>query len=101
MEESLAAMDSFSERTEANIDKSNVPGEWETLEDEVYEEEISEETLPFNFQIAITVLEEDEEEIETDFVEALSEIGGQKQFPCDSCDKVCKSKGRKVASQGR
>ena len=71
MEESLAAMDSISEPTEANIDKSNVTEEWETLEDEVYEEEISEETLPFNFQIAITVLEEDEEEIETDFVEAL------------------------------
>ena len=31
MEESLAAMDSISEPTEANIDKSNVPEEWETL----------------------------------------------------------------------
>ena len=31
MEESLAAMNSISEQTEANIDKSNVPEEWETL----------------------------------------------------------------------
>ena len=31
MEESLAAMDSISGPTEANIDKSNVPEEWETL----------------------------------------------------------------------
>ena len=29
----------------------------------------------------------------TDFVEALSEIGGENQFSCNSCDKVCKSKG--------
>ncbi len=63
------------------------------LEDKQYEEELSEEMLAFNFEIAIAVLEEDEEDIETDFVEALSEIGGEKQFPCDSCDKVCKAKG--------
>ena len=92
MEESLAAMDPISEPIEANIDKSNVSEEWGTLKDELYEEEISKETLPFNFEIAITVLEEDKEDIETDFKEALSEIGGEKQFPCDSCDKVCKSK---------
>ena len=41
----------------------------------------------------MAVLEEDEGYIETDFVEALSEIGGENQFSCDSCDKVCKSKG--------
>ena len=87
MEESLAAMVSISEPTEASIE------EWETLEDEQYEEELSEETLPFNFEIAIAVLEEDEEDMETYFVKSVSEIGGKKQFPCDSCDKVCKSKG--------
>ena len=45
-----------------------------THEDEIYEEELSEETLPFNFEVALAVLEEDKEDIETDFVEALSEI---------------------------
>ena len=93
MEESLEAIDAIAEPVEANIDESKVPEEWGILEDEQYEEELSEEMLPFNFEIAIAVLEEDEEDIETDFVEALSEIGGEKQFPCDSCDKVCKSKG--------
>ena len=87
MEENLAAMVSISEPTEASIE------EWETLKDELYEEELCEETLPFNFEIAIAVLEEDEEDMETYFVKAISEIGSKKQFPCDSCDKVCKSKG--------
>ena len=93
MEESLEAIDAIPEPVEANIDESKVPEEWGILVDEQYEEGLFEETLPFNFEIAIAVLEEDEEDIETDFVEALSEIGGEKQFPCDSRDKVCKSKG--------
>ncbi len=93
MEESLEAIDAIPEPVEANIDESKVPGEWGILEDEQYEEQLSEEMLPFNFEIAIVVLKEDEGDIETDFVEALSEIGGEKQFPCDSCDKVGKSKG--------
>ena len=65
----------------------------EILEDQQYEEELSEDKLPFNFETAMAFLEEDEGDIETDFVEALSEIRGENQFPCDSCDKVCKSKG--------
>ena len=78
MEESLEAIDAIPEPVEANIDESKVPEEWGILEDEQYEEELSEDMLPFNFEIAIAVLEEDEEDIETDFVEALSEIGGEK-----------------------
>jgi uncharacterized C2H2 Zn-finger protein len=104
MEESLEAIDAILEPVEANIDESKVPEEWGILVDEQYEEGLFEETLPFNFEIAIAILEEDEEDIETDFVEALSEIGGEKQFPCDSCDKVCKSKGgltRHVTSKHR
>ena len=93
MEESLASIDAISEPVKAHIDESKVPEEWGILEDQQYEEELSEDKLPFNFEIAMAVLEEDEGDIETDFVEALSEIGGENQFPCDSCDKVCKSKG--------
>ena len=93
MEESLESIDAISEPVKAHIDESKVPEEWGILEDQQYEEELSEDKLPFNFEIAMAVLEEDEGDIETDFVEALSEIGGENQFPCDSCDKVCKSKG--------
>ena len=90
MEESLEAIDAIPKPVEANIDESKVPEEWGILVDE---EGLFEETLPFNFEIAIAALQEDEEDIATDFVEALLEIGGEKQFPCDSCDKVCKLKG--------
>ena len=93
MEESLESIDAISEPVKAHIDESKVPEEWGILEDQQYEEELSEDKLPFNFEIAMAVLEEDEGDIETDFVEALSEIGGENQFPCDRCDKVCKSKG--------
>ena len=93
MEESLESIDAISEPVKAHIDESKVPEEWGILEDQQYEEELSEDKLPFNFEIAMAVLEEDEGDIETDFVEVLSEIGGENQFPCDSCDKVCKSKG--------
>ena len=93
MEESLESIDAISEPVKAHIDESKVPEEWGILEGQQYEEELSEDKLPFNFEIAMAVLEEDEGDIETDFVEALSEIGGENQFPCDRCDKVCKSKG--------
>ena len=93
MEESLESIDAISEPAKAHIDESKVTEEWEILEDQQYEEELSEDKLPFNFEIAMAVLEEDEGDIETDFVEALSEIGGENQFSCESCDKVCKSKG--------
>ena len=93
MEESLESIDAISEPVKAHIDERKVPEEWGILEDQQYEEELSEDKFPFNLEIAIAVLEEDKGDIETDFVEALSEIGGENQFPCDSCDKVCKSKG--------
>ena len=93
MEESLESFDTISEPVKAHIDESKVPKEWGILEDQQYEEELLEERLPFNFEIAMAVLEDDEGDIETDFVDALSEIGGENQFPCDSCDKVCKLKG--------
>ena len=32
------------------------------------------------------------DEIEEEFTDALSEIHGEKSFPCSECDKVCKSK---------
>ena len=32
-------------------------------------------------------------EVEQEFIDALVEIEGQKEFPCTNCDKICKSKG--------
>ena len=93
MEERLEGIDAFSETRETNIEQGNVGKELGFLEDEIYEDELCEETLPFNFEIAISVLEADEQDMETNFVEAVSEIGGGKHFPCNKCVKVCKSKG--------
>ena len=40
----------------------------------------------------MAVMDEDEEAIENVFVEAVTEIVGEKTFPCENCDKICKSK---------
>ena len=93
MEEGLEGIDAFSETRQTSIEQSNVGKELGFLEDEIYKDKLSEEMLPFNFEIAISALEADEQDMETNFVEAVSEIGGEKHFPCNKCVKVCKSKG--------
>ena len=46
-----------------------------------------------NLDVTIAVTEAEGEDIEEEFNDALSEIHGEKSFPCAKCEKVCKSKG--------
>ena len=52
-----------------------------------------EDILPFNFDIALSVVEGNEDPMEEEIDDAISEISGEKSFPCNSCEKICKSKG--------
>ena len=88
MEESLEVIESIRECIDAEIKGSrSVPDELPFVD-----EEDDEELLPFHFDIAMSVMDEDEEAIENVFVEAVTEIVGKETFPCKNCDKICKSK---------
>lgn len=88
MERSLEAIESIHEHVETEIEESrSVPDELLFVD-----EKDDEESLPFHFEIAMAVIDEDEEAILDDFVEAATEIAGEKRFSCESCDKICKSK---------
>ena len=60
--------------------------------DETYECEDSETDL-YLLDVSATIAEMEGEEIEEEFDVALVEIAGVKSFPCEQCDKVCRSKG--------
>ena len=47
----------------------------------------------YQLNISLAVVETECDEIESEFNDALTEINGEKSFPCVMCDKVCKSKG--------
>lgn len=47
----------------------------------------------YNLNISVAVVETESDEVDSEFIEALAEIRGQKSFPCPKCKKVCKSKG--------
>ena len=79
MEESLEVIESEGSRS--------IPDELPFVD-----EEDDKEWLPFHFDIATAVMDEDEEAIENVFVEAVTEIVGEKTFPCENCNKICKSK---------
>jgi hypothetical protein len=49
--------------------------------------------LPFNFDIALSVVEGNDDPMKEEIDDAISEISGEKSFPCNSCEKLCKSKG--------
>jgi uncharacterized C2H2 Zn-finger protein len=89
MEKSLEAIESIAERVEAEIEGNrSVPDEFPFV-DEGDDEESS---LSFHFEITMAVMDEDEEAVENVFVEAATEIVGEKMFPCENCEKICKSK---------
>ncbi|XP_028405245.1 uncharacterized protein LOC114527750 [Dendronephthya gigantea] len=46
-----------------------------------------------DFEQTIALLELDVDEVQVEVEQALEEVEGKKQFPCDFCVKVCKSKG--------
>ena len=56
-------------------------------------EETCEDVFPYNFEIALSFIDENEAAMEEEIVDAVSEISGEKNFPCECCDKICKSKG--------
>ena len=45
-----------------------------------------------NLDVTIAVTEAEGEDIEEEFNDALSEIHGEKSFPCAKCEKVCKAR---------
>ena len=49
--------------------------------------------MPFNFDIALSVVEGSKDTMEEEIADAISKISGEKSSPCNSCEKICKSKG--------
>lgn len=47
----------------------------------------------FHMNIAIDIIENDDQLVENEFIDALNEIDGLTVYPCDMCEKICKSKG--------
>ena len=76
MEESFEVIESIPERVDAEIEGSRSVSDGFPFVDE----EDDEESLPFHFDIVMAVMDEDEEVIENVFVEAATEIVGEKTF---------------------
>jgi uncharacterized C2H2 Zn-finger protein len=89
MDDDLEAIVSIPEELEDEFSSSNVGQELALVQDD----ESCEDILPFNFDVALSVIAGDDETIEEVIAEALCEISGGKSFPCNICEKVCKSKG--------
>ena len=47
----------------------------------------------FNLSLSLDILDTETDEVDSGFLEALTEIEGKKSFPCPNCTKVCESKG--------
>ena len=47
----------------------------------------------FHMNIAIDIVENDDLSVENEFINALNEIDGLMVYPCNMCNKICKSKG--------
>ena len=76
----------FRKKQKANVVRVWFADEWG------FAEEAGEHILPFNFDIALSVVKESGDTIDEEIDEAVKEISGEKAFPCDSCEKICKSK---------
>jgi hypothetical protein len=85
MDDDLEAIVSIPEEIEGECTSSLVREECGFAE--------GEDILPFNFDIALSVVEGNEDPMEEEIDDAISEISGEKSFPCNSCEKICKSKG--------
>ena len=49
--------------------------------------------IKFNLDVSLAILDTESEEVDAEFLEAMTEIEGKKSFPCPNCSKVCKSEG--------
>ena len=47
----------------------------------------------FYLNLSVAVVQAESDEIDAEFVEAVTEIDGKRLFPCPKCKKICKSKG--------
>lgn len=73
-------------------DVQDLPKDINTEEKEF--ENIGEESDDvFNLNVSLAILDTETDELEAEFLEAVTEIEGKKSFPCPNCTKVCKSKG--------
>ena len=89
MADDLEAIVSIPWDLEGESCSTNVDEELALLE----HEETCEDVFPYNFEIALSFIDENEAAVEEEIADAVSEISGEKNFPCESCDKICKSKG--------
>ena len=89
MADDLEAIVSIPWDLEGKSCSTNVDEELALLE----HEETCEDVFPYNFEIALSFIDENEAAMEEEIADAVSEISGEKNFPCESCDKICKSKG--------
>ena len=63
------------------------------LDSETDSESRGDRFTDFNLNLSLDILDTETDEVDTEFVKALTEIEGKKSFPCPNCTKVCKSKG--------
>ena len=78
-------------------------GDWEEMEEITSVVKPSDQSLDdltmsfdentFHMNIAIDLIENDDLLVENQFEDALNEIDGLVVYPCDMCEKICKSKG--------
>ena len=48
--------------------------------------------ISYNLDVSVAVVDTESDEVDAEFVEAMTEIEGKKSFPCPHCPKICKSK---------
>ena len=92
MDENLDAIVPLPEELSEEMGTMDVGNESASIEQEVEEDVYYEHHDEFHFDVAMFVVEEDEEAIELEFEDAVSVMAGEKAFPCINCDKICKSK---------
>ena len=51
------------------------------------------EEYDFNLDVSLAILDTESDEVDAEFLEAMTEIECKKSFPCPNCSKICKSKG--------
>lgn len=65
----------------------------EDITEEDFENIGEESNDDFNLHVSLAILDTETDELDAEFLEAVTEIEGKKSFRCSYCNKVCKSKG--------
>lgn len=81
----------------AGIDQEADIGDIQDFPEDITEEDLEnigeESNEDFNLNVSLAILDTETDELDAEFLEAVTEIEGKKSFPCSYCTKVCKSKG--------